>query len=116
MRAALIQIFPRGVPSPGIAEQICQLTGGDTVVISRSHVIGACTRRIFILRLCDHQVCPQRFQYMLVRSCGMWIPYRYFLSFCNCAHTVRDDPIRSKITAADHIARSRRGHRHTGFF
>ena len=93
VRPSLIQIFPRCLLSPGVTEQVCQLTGGDTVLISRSNVIGTGTRRIFILCLRDYQIRTKRFQHMLIRSCGMWIPYRYFFLLRLPA---RSDPVRAK--------------------
>ena len=116
MRTTLIQIFPCCISSPCLTEKIGKLSGGNTVFISRAYVIGTGFRAVLILHTCNHQICTQRFQYMLIRSGGMRITHGNFSAISHSPDTIRNDTVCRKVTAADYISGARSRYCNTGFF
>ena len=116
MRTTLIQIFPYCIFSPRLTEKIGKLSGSNAVFISRSYVIGTGFRAVLILHTGNHQICTQRFQYMLIRSGGMWITHNNFSAISHSSDTIRNDTICCKVASANYISGTCSRYRNTCIF
>ena len=97
-------VYPGSALAPEIAEQGYQLASGHTVALIRAHVVIALVCQILVLLLGNLQISKQRLQHMLERTGRIGIAHHDLPACLHGPHTVRDDPVVGKITAADHIS------------
>lgn len=61
MGAGLPRMLPPGRGTPGAAEQVRQIPGGQAIPAVRTHIIAACCADVLILPLGYQQIGGQRF-------------------------------------------------------